>query len=424
MSSLCLQTLLVLAASAPQGLEDLPVESTAAAPRQDWLIAPTPFRARIARSSDGKGIVLTNRLVRRELRLDPGATVALDDLTRGVSVLRGIKPEARLTLDGVEYDVGGLVGQPNYAFLRPDQVDQLQVDPSALGCTGFEIVPVETPLGWKRVRHNDEALPWPPAGVGLRMDYAPVEDTGSADVRVSVHYELFDGLPCFAKWIEVHNDGENSITVDRFTSEILAAVEPESRVETREEVPFRTPNLWVETDYATGGAYENGQRWSVHWVPDPDYASQVNYLRQTPCLLECRPSVGPAQDVAPGETFRSFKTWVLVHDSEEHRRNGLARCRMYRTIAPWVTENPLMMHVRHADRESVERAIDQCAEVGFEMVILTFGSGFDIENDSPEYLARMKGYAGDSCDECGNFTLVRNGTCLKCTTCGATSGCS
>jgi len=38
--------------------------------------------------------------------------------------------------------------------------------------------------------------------------------------------------------------------------------------------------------------------------------------------------------------------------------------------------------------------------------------------------AKIKGYEGDSCSECGNFTLVRNGTCLKCNTCGATSGCS
>ncbi|GAB3457740.1 vitamin B12-dependent ribonucleotide reductase [Insolitispirillum peregrinum] len=38
--------------------------------------------------------------------------------------------------------------------------------------------------------------------------------------------------------------------------------------------------------------------------------------------------------------------------------------------------------------------------------------------------ARLKGYVGDSCSECGNFTLVRNGTCLKCDTCGSTSGCS
>ena len=38
--------------------------------------------------------------------------------------------------------------------------------------------------------------------------------------------------------------------------------------------------------------------------------------------------------------------------------------------------------------------------------------------------ARMRGYEGDSCTECGNFTLVRNGTCLKCETCGSTTGCS
>src|SRR3954451_4349570 len=38
--------------------------------------------------------------------------------------------------------------------------------------------------------------------------------------------------------------------------------------------------------------------------------------------------------------------------------------------------------------------------------------------------ARMKGYEGESCPECANFTLVRNGTCLKCDTCGGTTGCS
>jgi len=38
--------------------------------------------------------------------------------------------------------------------------------------------------------------------------------------------------------------------------------------------------------------------------------------------------------------------------------------------------------------------------------------------------ARMKGFEGDSCGACGNFTLVRNGTCMKCNTCGGTSGCS
>ena len=38
--------------------------------------------------------------------------------------------------------------------------------------------------------------------------------------------------------------------------------------------------------------------------------------------------------------------------------------------------------------------------------------------------ARMQGYEGEACPECQNFTLVRNGTCLKCNTCGGTTGCS
>ena len=38
--------------------------------------------------------------------------------------------------------------------------------------------------------------------------------------------------------------------------------------------------------------------------------------------------------------------------------------------------------------------------------------------------AKMQGYEGDPCGDCGNYTLVRNGTCMKCNTCGATSGCS
>ncbi len=38
--------------------------------------------------------------------------------------------------------------------------------------------------------------------------------------------------------------------------------------------------------------------------------------------------------------------------------------------------------------------------------------------------AKAKGYAGEACGECGNFTMIRNGTCLKCDTCGSTSGCS
>ncbi len=51
-------------------------------------------------------------------------------------------------------------------------------------------------------------------------------------------------------------------------------------------------------------------------------------------------------------------------------------------------------------------------------------TGIELEKNDLITQARIKGYEGVACDDCGNFTMVRNGTCLKCDTCGATSGCS
>jgi ribonucleoside-diphosphate reductase alpha chain len=48
----------------------------------------------------------------------------------------------------------------------------------------------------------------------------------------------------------------------------------------------------------------------------------------------------------------------------------------------------------------------------------------DVSETNPSNLARLKGYEGDPCAICGHFTMIRNGTCLKCETCGATTGCS
>ncbi|MEL7430223.1 MAG: vitamin B12-dependent ribonucleotide reductase, partial [Pseudomonadota bacterium] len=47
-----------------------------------------------------------------------------------------------------------------------------------------------------------------------------------------------------------------------------------------------------------------------------------------------------------------------------------------------------------------------------------------VDKNAARIKSMMQGYTGNSCDDCGNFTMVRNGTCEKCDTCGATSGCS
>jgi ribonucleoside-diphosphate reductase alpha chain len=70
-------------------------------------------------------------------------------------------------------------------------------------------------------------------------------------------------------------------------------------------------------------------------------------------------------------------------------------------------------------------AVVEAAAVEISETTLTSrpASGMDLKFERIRE-ARLKGYEGDSCGSCGNFTLVRNGTCLKCDTCGGTSGCS
>lgn len=380
--------------------------------RADWLLQNGDYTAAYTtedKASSTIGHLGNGLLERRFLQKDSGlATVGLRNPATGKEELRGVKPEATITIDGHTLAVGGLEGQPNYAFLTPEWLEELTVPKAAMRVKEIVTGPIEERFPWKAARHHAPDVAWPPKGVHLRMDYVMPEDA-EASIQVSVHYELYDGLPVMSKWITVTNAGEAPVRLDHFTSEVLAVVERGAYVEDR-GAPFPYPNIHVETDYAFGGMTAlNTSSQTVHWVPDPDYETQVNYKKLTPCLLEVRPEIGPGVDIAPGETFESFRTFLLVHDSTDRERMGLAQRRMYRTIAPWVTENPLMMHVRHSNPKTVREAIDQCAEVGFEMAILTFGSGFNIENDRPSYVAEMKelaDYAENKGVELGGYSLL------------------
>ncbi len=386
-------------------IEDLPPEQRGRAGR-DWLVAAVDQRAGVFRTGNPNEIVLTNGLVRRVFRVAPNfATVALDNLSTGQSLLRGVKPEATVTIDDKECAVGGLLGQPNYAYLLPEWLDRMTADPAAFQFAGFEVGKTKERFPWKRVRHCAD-LPWPPPGVSLTVTFKPPADL-SPSLGLQVHYELYDGIPLMCKWFTLANGSDKPIRLQKFTSEILAAVEESSSVEqTSIEVPRA---IQVESDYAFLGSDAQGANKVVHWVADPQYATQVNYARTTRCLLECRPPLGPDQIIAPNQRFESFRTFVLIHDSTDRERRGLAQRRMYRTLAPWVTENPTMLHVVSVDPKVVKAAIDQCADVGFEMVILSFGSGLNMENASERNIARFKelaDYARAKGVELGGYSLL------------------
>lgn len=361
--------------------------------RPDWLLADQAYPAQVGNLPERHEVVLSNGLVSRTFRTSPNfATVDLTNAMTDATVLRGIKPEAVITLDGTRFEVGGLKGQPDYAYLDPAWLDGLTSAPDAFQFTGYTTGKPEAPYPWHPKRHAPD-VPWPPRGVTLTATFVPPERAlpKYQGLTISVHYALYDGIPVLTTWVTVTNGGASAVEVTALENELLAVTEQEK------------PRVHVESDFAFHTMN------TTYWGPDADYKTQVDWAEQSPILLTSKYPQGPGVRLNPGETFESFRTHVLLHDSDDRERQGLARRRMYRTLAPQAMENPVLMHVRESDSASIRRAIDQCAEVGFEMVIVTFWSGFDIESQDPAYIARFKAdtdYAHSKGIELGGYTLM------------------
>lgn len=106
----------------------LPVYDAAPSDRipYDWLIHPNRSRSGVYRTPDGQGIVVANDMVSRTFRITPAlATVAYTNRMLGESLLRAVSNEGDVWVDGRRWSIGGLVGQPERAYLRPDWIEQL-----------------------------------------------------------------------------------------------------------------------------------------------------------------------------------------------------------------------------------------------------------------------------------------------------------
>ena len=88
-------------------------------PGEDWLLKPVTVKAQIIPANNKRDLILNNGLVQRTFRLSPDlACIDYKNLINGQQLLRAVKPEARITIDGKDYSVGGLSGQKENAYLK------------------------------------------------------------------------------------------------------------------------------------------------------------------------------------------------------------------------------------------------------------------------------------------------------------------
>jgi hypothetical protein len=353
----------------------------------DWLIRPTDIRSSVYLSADGKDIVLYNGLVKRVFRVSPNvACVEYTNLTNGQQLLRAVKPEAVLKINGKEHKVGGLYGQKEKAYLLNNWVDQMTAHSEDLQLKDYEVSELKDQFRWKAVGWSSNRKS--PTGKVLSFAYSSPLLTG---LLVRVHYEIYDGLPLIVKYVTVENSGNSSYKIDRVKNEILDLVEEESAVVGSPAQMKTQQGIYIETNYA----FNNAMRYQIsdqttHWLIDSSYTSQVNYNYRTPCVLEVYPDKAPGIELKAGERFQSVRTYELLMDSYDRERRGLFVRKMYNRVAPWTNSNPIFMHLVSKDDAEVTRAIDQCDSTGYEAVILSFGSHLNMEDQTEANLNRWK----------------------------------
>ena len=384
--------------------ESLPLFSPSRPFRNDWLINAKPFDGDVYRGKREGTVYLSNGLITRRLDcLLDGTTLDFVNEHTGESVIRSLRPEGQITINGTQYNIGGVLGQEEHAYFRYEWIDQLEKDKNAFHLINFSISPIQKRFEWKRVRHCED-LPWPPKGKMLSLEYRHEKLPG---VKIQVNYEIYSGLPLLSKWLVIFNEGELPIKINSFISEILAIVEEES-VPQGSPDHWAKPNIHFESDYCFKAMSPELANATIFWEKDPLYTSQVAFNNDNRVLLHSKPPIGPEISVNPNERFETFRTFELIFDSTDKQRKGLSLQQMYKTLAPWVTENPIMMHIVEWDPEKVKPIIDQCAEVGFEMVILSFGSGLNLEWEYPEFyeeLEELVNYANGRKVEIGGYSL-------------------
>lgn len=372
----------------------------------DWLITPEKAKAGIYASADRKSIIVANPMVSRTFRIFPNlATTNIINRMTGESMLRAVSSEGSIQIDGKKHLIGGLTGQPERAYIEDKWIESMTTIPESFLVEDFEIVPIQEDIKWARSRWalNKEAA------TGSEIIFTLRGEKVLKEVIVKLHVSVYDKLPVIRKHFEVINESDLPINIDTFQLEYLAFAEPESPGG-GDPTKFLLPNIHVESDYACAGSFtEKETDITEKWVTDPNYTSQRNYLLQTPCILEISPPMGPDQTVLSKSSFRSFSVYEMPFDSYDRERKGLFTRRMYRTIAPWTTENPIFMHLTSTQPEIVYRAIDQCAETGYEMIILSFGSGLNAEDISDANIAKYKAfvdYARNKGIEMGCYSLL------------------
>jgi ribonucleoside-diphosphate reductase alpha chain len=126
----------------------------------------------------------------------------------------------------------------------------------------------------------------------------------------------------------------------------------------------------------------------------------------------------PLEEYVDAFTFTRFEPSGLVTGHNRIKRADSFLDYVFRDLA-----------IRYLGRDDLAHVSAPNKEILVKELIQEYSNDVSIENEISDIVdnfteARKYGFTGDVCTSCNQFTMVRNGTCLRCTNCGSTTGCS
>lgn len=216
----------------------------------------------------------------------------------------------------------------------------------------------------------------------------------------------------------------------------------------RQRLPFRRSGytqkvkIGGQSVYLRTGEYDNGQLGEIFI----DMHREGAAFRSLTNCFAIAISLGlqhgvPLEEFVDAFTFTKFEPSGMVNGSPHIKMTTSVIDYIFRELAVTYLGREDLAHVapedilkrklRPSEEEQLADEVAKKAQPQSEPKTVNEGANIvqkekyqqdDAESDYDR--AKQLGYTGDSCSECGSMTMIRNGTCLKCMTCGSTTGCS
>lgn len=344
-------------------------------------------------------LTMSNGIVERTFDLSKDfMTTSYKNLYTGIELLESSKLQAdgEITLNDhytdagegmIRYQIGGSDSDFEYTgYITEEQTEEIyhwQYDP----------------------RISDPAMkdtPWPAKGKAVIVSYRAKETVEQRyqGVSLQVRYEIYDGIPVICKSIEVTNTGDEDVIVQHLKTEVLPV-----KIENKEA-------LYMESNFNGSNANHdrnNGRYVVAQWEEKEDYGQQISQYAYQSYGQPVTKEFGPAYRLKKDQKFQAFRIYELFQSSSYYEWKQLEVKKMYRVLFPQSGDNPLIYHLISSDTTAVRNGIDQAKAAGFNMVLLSFGSGVNVEDTSEGNIKKYKelcDYAEEKGIMLGSYTMM------------------